>query len=202
MKREEAEESVAWANAMAKLYYDSKHKAIDLKVGDETFLTLHLGYTLRGLGNSKPSQQRAGPFKIMAKVGTLAYRLELPPLMKIHPVISIAQLEPVSKSPDLYGRQRNAPQYPLDDISDLDEDEFHVERIIDKKIVGERSQFLVKWRNTGPERNVWYALEDLKDCMDLVRVHLSFLLFKRLAFTRVCVLVLLTTTSFCTAEDF
>ena len=58
MKREEAEESVAWAKAMAKVYYDSKHKALDLEAGDEVFLTLYRGYTLRDLNNRKLSRQR------------------------------------------------------------------------------------------------------------------------------------------------
>ena len=64
----------------------------------------------------------------------------------------------------------NAPQFPIQhDNDDMEEDEFHVERIIDKEIVRGKPQYLLKWRNEGPEHNVWYLIEDSEDYMDLIR---------------------------------
>lgn len=79
-----------------KRHYDSKHKPIFFNIGDYISLRLHRGYNIPGLSerNVKIEQQFAGPFKIIERVGQLAYRLELPPAMKVHPVISIAHLEP------------------------------------------------------------------------------------------------------------
>ena len=87
---------------MAKVRYDSQHAPVDLKVGDKAYFRLHHGYTIPGITNHKLSNQRAGPFKIMEKVGNLAYRLRLPPVMKIWSVVSIAQIEP-HHGPDPYG---------------------------------------------------------------------------------------------------
>ena len=90
MKREEAKDAIVWVNIIAKLYFDAKYKTLNLKEDSEVFLTLYRGYKLRGLGNKKLSLQRAGLFKILVKVDKLVYKLDLPPLIRIYPVVSIA----------------------------------------------------------------------------------------------------------------
>ena len=168
MRREEAESSIAWANAMAKHYYDAKHKPITFENGQNVFLKLHHGYSIPGLANRKLSQQRAGPFKVLAKVGRLAYRLELPPVMKIHPVISVAQLEPAPTTSDPYNRLRNTAEIAIRNRDDLEEDEWFVERLIDKKISSNKAHYLVQWSDHGPEHNAWYSVDDLTDSKELM----------------------------------
>lgn len=90
IKRDTADEAIAFTNAVSKIRYNKKHTALHLKEGSYAYLKLHHGYKVPGLTNRKLSQQHAGPFKILEKVGNLAYRLELPPTMRIHPVVSIA----------------------------------------------------------------------------------------------------------------
>lgn len=48
----------------------------------------------------------SGP-EVLKKVGSLVYCLEILPVMQIHPVISIAQLESILIVEDPYGRPRN-----------------------------------------------------------------------------------------------
>ena len=108
VKREFVEEAMAFANVMRKLRYDAKHIGLELAVGGYVYLCLYNGYTISGLINRKLNQQRVGSFKILEKIGTLVYRLELPLVMKIHSVISIAQLESFSASDaDPYRRSRS-----------------------------------------------------------------------------------------------
>ena len=52
-------------------------------------------------------------------VGRLAYELELPARMRIHPVILVAQLEPALVLKDPYNRPRNMLRQPIDVDSEL-----------------------------------------------------------------------------------
>ena len=89
MKREEVEDLITQAHAIAKTYYNTKYKSLYLKPGDQVFLTLYRDYTLRNLLNKKLSQQRAGSFKILAKIRKLVYKLNLLSLIKIYLIVSI-----------------------------------------------------------------------------------------------------------------
>ena len=165
LKRDQAEDSLAFSNAMAKAYYDQKHQPLDLASGSLAFLRLHDGYSIPGLENHKLHHQRIGPFKVLDKVGMRAYRLELPPIMRIHPVVSIAQLEPASGADsDPYGRVRNANPPPVVGTND----EYLIEAVLGKRISRGKTQYLIKWWSWGHENNVWYYAEDLQDCSELI----------------------------------
>jgi len=53
---------------------------------------------LRNIKTTRPSKKldykKIGPFKILAKIGTSAYKLALPPSMAIHNTFHISPLEP------------------------------------------------------------------------------------------------------------
>ena len=67
-------------------------------------LGLHLGYKIPGVSDHELHNQRIGPFKVLEKAGKLAYRIDLSPLIQMHPVVSVAQLEPSQSVPDPYER--------------------------------------------------------------------------------------------------
>ena len=77
---------------MAK-HFDASHKAPDFT--DSVYIRLvgkeGKGYRLPG--SSKLSPVLRGLFKIKRKVNNLAYKLELPDSMHIHPIISVVHLE-------------------------------------------------------------------------------------------------------------
>lgn len=173
--RQEAADSIAFAAADAKVRYDVRHKPITLEPGDLAFVKLHKGYHLPGLENSKLSNQRAGPFKVLRKYGNLAYKLDLPEIWKVHPVISVAMLEPAPKDSDPYQRPRDQGQDPVVDNEDPDQREYEIEALLDKREVRKRgrgkgtaTEYLVKWKYFGPAHNVWYRAEDLQDAKELM----------------------------------
>lgn len=168
-KREEADDAMAFASIIMKARYDARHLPLVLKEGDQVFLKLHDGYSIPGLANRKLSQQRVGPFKIIKKVGSLAFKLDLPPTMRIHPIISVAQLEPAASntSKDPYGRKINAEPPPVRNESD----KYQVERVLGKRKLWNKPHYLIKWANWGNEHNAWYAVDDLNDCQDLIQEY-------------------------------
>ncbi|SLM33892.1 reverse partial [Lasallia pustulata] len=116
LHRKQAQDLQTFALTWAKRRYNRKHKKLDLKEGDLVYLRLHHGYNLPGMGNRKLSNQQTGPFKIIKKVGSLAYKLELPRTMQIHPVISVAHLEPCpDPAKDPYNRPRPSNPLPVID---------------------------------------------------------------------------------------
>ena len=175
-KREKADDVMTFVSIIMKVRYDLKHLNVNLKEGDEAFLRLHNEYFILGLSNRKLSQQRVGLFKILAKVDRLAYRLQLSPVIKIHSVIFVAQLEPstaIVTDSDPYKRSINIE--PPSVFNEGDE----VEKGELERIKGRRPgrngkpEYLIKWKDWGNEHNVWYSIDDLLKAMDLVHDYES-----------------------------
>jgi hypothetical protein len=146
-----------------KIYYDQKHKPVEFKRGDKVYITLakggEPGYRLPAALSGKLSERRVGPFKILERIGKLAYKLELPSTWKIHPVISIAHLE--RHEHDEHGR--TVPP-PPPDIVDGNE-EWEVKEVVRKRYNKRRKrwEYNIKWKNYGTEHNTWEPLEHLKN---------------------------------------
>lgn len=93
-----------------------------------------------------------GPFKIKRKVNDLAYELELPDSMHIHPIISVAHLE--QHVPDDWNRVR--PDKPGPVLVD-GEEQYEVERIIKQSA----DSCLVRWR--GLDEETWEPTTRLQE---------------------------------------
>lgn len=146
--------------------YNKRHKAISFEVGDKVYLRLGTGYKLRGIPKAKLGLQRVGPFLIIAKVGKLAYKLQLPEQWKIHPVISVAQLEPYKEDP--FARQQPPPPA----VTIEGEEEYELEAIVDSGMRGRgrnrRMHYLVRWKGYGPEHDVWLPEEEMEHAKELI----------------------------------
>lgn len=103
--RDAAQEAVDFATLSWKERYDKKHKPNRFKKGDYALLRLHAGYNVPGNANRKYSHRYAGPFRIIQKVGNFAYKLDLPPNIRIHPVVSVMQLKSLPEGEDPYSRE-------------------------------------------------------------------------------------------------
>ena|ERR1700728_990982 len=81
--------------------------------------------------NKKLSYQRAGPFHVIRKVGTLTYELDSPGDWKIRLVISVLQLEPTNINDSL---DRVWPGQPLTILQDGDMPAWEIFEIEDSSI--------------------------------------------------------------------
>ena len=175
LARIEAADAISFAQMHQKFHYDRHHQPMYLKTDDEAYLRLHKGYSIP-TANAKFGQQYVGPFKILGRVGKQAYRLDIPPHWRVHPVFSLAQLEPCPAGPDPF--KRPVPDHPESVFVEGDTQEaksYEVERLLNKRVrrrgKGESVEYLVRWRGYGPEFDTWYNIKDLDRSMDLIREY-------------------------------
>jgi hypothetical protein len=110
-----------------------------------------------------------GPFRIVEKVGEagLAYRLELPSQMRVHPVFHVSLLEPYVES-RIRGRKQEPPP-PVEVEGEL---EYEVNRVLDSRVVRGRLRYLVDWIGYGPESRTWEPAEYITNTADAIsRYH-------------------------------
>ena len=177
--RQQAADSLAFAAIDAKHRYDAKHVPLNMDEGDLVFLRLHKGYHVPGLDNAKLSNQRCGPFKVLKKIGNLAYKVDLPPTLNIHPVISVASLEPAPKGKDPYNRRRDDEQPPVvENDEEGTGDHYEIERLLDRRERRPKGrkpvvEFLVKWKNWAPYWNSWYDIQNLPNAKGAIEDYVN-----------------------------
>ncbi|GAQ89949.1 hypothetical protein KFL_005810010, partial [Klebsormidium nitens] len=132
-----------------KQYADRKRRPLILQPGDQVYLsTAHL--TLSGRTQvRKLGPKYTGPFTILQAVNDVAYKLDLPEHMRVHPVFHVSLLKPFTPNDDLRFPGREAPPPPAL-ISDRDP-AFTIDRVIDTRAVtrrnSTRTQYLVTFRD-------------------------------------------------------
>ncbi len=120
----------------------------------------------------KLDQRFAGPFKIKERVGTHAYRLQLPSSMKIHNVFHVALLRKY-RPPTLEGQHAEPPP-PIEVDGKL---EYEVSRIVDSRLNKRRKriEYLVEW--TGyegtPGGTTWEPEDNLQQSQEAILDYLS-----------------------------
>ena len=162
-----AADALAFASMSSKYHYDKRHKPMSIEEGQSVFLRLHKGYNIPSNATitRKLGQQYAGPFKVLRKVGNLAYELDLPQHWRVHPVISIAMLEPTPSGEDPFDRP--VPEQPDSVYVEGDTDtnrSWEVERIMDKQ----GDKYLVRWKGYSSQDDQWRTKAQLSNAMDLV----------------------------------
>jgi hypothetical protein len=83
------------------------------------------GWNLHIRGPAKLLPKRYGPFQITQKIRSMAYRLDLPPLIKVHDVFHIDLLTPYKETEE-YGQAYMRPP----PITVQSEEEYEVESIL------------------------------------------------------------------------
>jgi len=147
---------------------NSKRTDLTFNVGDRVLLST-ANITVANQAN-RPSHKLAprwtGPFSILERVGPVAYRLDLPHTLPIHPVIHVSRLRPYS-DPLSFNPSRDVPPRPPPDIV-AEQPEWEVEAILDKRLHRRKTQYLVKWLGYPESESTWEPEQYLQNALDLI----------------------------------
>lgn len=116
--RIEAADTISFAQMSQQFYYDRKHQPMYFWKGDQVLLRLYKGYSIPQHASAaridKLGHRYVGPFEVIAKVGKQAYQLDIPGHWRVHPVFTVAQLEPWPAGADPYQRPlQTMPSMPV-----------------------------------------------------------------------------------------
>ena len=104
-----------------------------------------------------------GPYKILERVGN-AYKLDLPPSIKVHPIIAAARLRKAASDP--VPGQHPDPPPPIEVNGKA---EWEVEKILASRLFRKKTlQYRAKWvgYDTDPE---WYNAQNFKASPHMLR---------------------------------
>jgi len=134
-------------------YANTKRADAEFAVGDQVLLST-ANLRLRTDGPAGKFNPRwCGPFKILERIGKVAYKLELPSTMRVHPVFHVSLLKTYHSSDDSDRPQPPRPP-PIQD-----EDVFLADTLLDRRTVkqGKRTvvEYLVKWEGYPLYEATW-----------------------------------------------
>ena len=140
-------------------YYNKKHRDIQFAVGELVLLSTQ-NLRLKDIPH-KLQRKFCGPYKILERIGTQAYRLKLPDAWRIHPVFHLSLLK----------HWRESDVQPVRgevELEDVDRPEyFEVEKILrwrwSKKTRQRRREFLVLWQGYPTEDAEWIPASYFSD---------------------------------------
>lgn len=148
---ERAKDCLERAQQRQKTYADRGSRDVNYDEGADLMLnTKNVRY--RSPGTPKFMPRWIGPYKVLERVGKVAYRLDLPVELKMHPVFQISQLKPAKKD------QRLQPPPPRVLLNG--EVVYTVDRILDhrKTRKGKRRnliEFLIRWEGFDSTHDCW-----------------------------------------------
>ena len=132
----------------------SKRISPNFQIGDMVYLSTENLVTDEG--SKKLSDLRTGPYPITKKVREGAYKLKLPPHMKVNPTFNVRLLTKAHPDP-IIGR---APSEPAPIIINRHE-EYTIKKFLNSNWLGKHFQYKVRYDGYGKEHDEWLFRDDL-----------------------------------------
>nr|XP_025661246.1 uncharacterized protein LOC112756849 [Arachis hypogaea] len=151
------------AQSRQKAYVDNRRRNLEFSVGDQVFLRVSPMKGMMRFGKrGKLSPRYIGPFEILDRIGTVAYRLALlPELSMIHPVFHESMLHKYLPDPS----HVLAPQAIelKEDLSFEEEPVAIVDRQVKKLRSKEIASAKVVWKNHSVEEATWEVEDAMRN---------------------------------------
>jgi hypothetical protein len=168
-----ARKSMTAAQQRQRTNANKRRRDVEYAVGDHVLLNAkNLHFKAKGARKLMPKY--VGPFPILERIGSSAYRLQLPPEWSlVHDVFNVSLLRPYHSRPGQAIPVCPPPAKWVDG-----QPEWEVEAILDHRLSRSRggesprvSKFLVRWKNWPPEHDSWEPARNLLNAPDLVREY-------------------------------
>ena len=117
--------------------------------------------------SSKLLAKWAGPYTVTQVISPVAAKLDLPPSVRLHPVVHVSNLKPA---------EGNTALAPAAVFEQGGAEEFEVEDILGSRVYRNREEFLVKWKGYPTSESTWEPKENLDNAPDVLSKY-----FDRLA---------------------
>ena len=111
----------------------------------------------------KLTKRFVGPYKIKKIVSSNAVELELPSIVKIHPVVNVSGIQ-------CYVRQVEEQRKEQPALVIIEEEEKQkIEKILNKQQIREKDKYLVCWKEFTAESNTWEGKENLENAREAIK---------------------------------
>jgi len=136
----------------------SRKETEEYRVSDKVLIsTKDFSMELRKRATKKLTEKFIGPYVVKKIVSENAVELELPAVLRIHPVVNVRR---IVKYKEQVEGQKKIPPPPIEVAG---EKEYEVEEILDRQEKRGKMKYLVKWKGYTVEENTWERLENLKN---------------------------------------
>jgi len=162
--QEEAKAVLGKAQADMKKYANKKRSDIEkYKVGDLVMLsTKDLKYQMVRRRTEKLTERFVGPYKVRKIISSNMVKLELPSTVKIHLVVNVSRIRQYVEQVERQKKERPAP------VIIEGEEEWEVERILNKRKIRGKDKYLVCWKGFTAESDTWEGRENLKNAQEAI----------------------------------
>jgi len=116
-----------------------------------------------GRRSEKLTERFVGPYKVKAIISSNAVELDLPTTVKIHPVVNVSRIRKYTSQVE--GQKMETPQPVVIE----GEEEWEVEKILNKRKVRGKDKYLVRWKGFTAEGDTWESQENLRNAEDLLK---------------------------------
>nr|GEX55621.1 reverse transcriptase [Tanacetum cinerariifolium] len=129
------------------------------KAGDCVYLRLrnYRQTSVAARENQKLSKGYFGPYRILEKIGQVAYHLELPITSKVHPIFHVSLLEENHS-------QATSTKFPSEWLTDCPTPSPIPKRILHQCQLGNAQQLLIQWKHQPTSEATWEDSNDIALC--------------------------------------